>query len=299
VEGQADGLGIGWEAKLSAPLVLTSKVLIVNVMCNTGRLSVVSIDRLRNVLHVVHMVHPDKKRENMLGHLHVVLRDCPSNMSVEDATRKLLAKEDVEKCKGGPMCRPLAIARNELRSDIARYFASATVWCLPKPCSDLTAFNGLVAGASPEFRAQLTALKKCLNKHLTSPMCFGAEALTGPMLSQVVTEVAECLNGAPKDSDLSALLNPVTLLESIRERKRLAEEARLAEERARLAREQERLAKEQARLAEAKRKEQERIAKEEARVAEERRVYEASVIRTTEESRSCYFMLVVVCVCAM
>merc|ERR1712032_227743 len=106
------------------------------------------------------------------------------------------------------------------------------------------------------------------------------------MLSQVVTEVAERLNGAPKDSDLSALLNPVTLLESIRERKRLAEEARLAKERARLAREQERLAKEQARLAEAKRKEQERIAEEEARTAEARRVYEASVIRTTEESRT-------------
>ena len=29
----------------------------------------------------------------------------------------------------------------------------------------------------------------------------------------------------------------------------------------------------------------------------ERRVYEASVIKTTEESRSCYYILVVVCAC--
>ena len=77
MEGQGNQ-GVNYDVKLVSPLLLVSKVLLLNVQCSTGPVRDEILDSLASMMRAARQLHATRREPvKCYGHLHVVLRDSP------------------------------------------------------------------------------------------------------------------------------------------------------------------------------------------------------------------------------
>ena len=202
-EGQGDGKGKGYELKLATPLLLTSKVAIMNI--KNGRPNKDELDRLDVLLKTAKCLK-SKNQTNALGHLYIVFRDVElEKISEEECHKILMGQEDCDELEGVEY--DLAEKRNDIRDDLQTYFDSVSVVALPHPfyCED-------------QFDARVSKMRDSMMKNLETPKLFAGNEISGSNISIVVDELVSKLNDSKNqdgDGMLEDFLNPPNMMTAI------------------------------------------------------------------------------------
>jgi hypothetical protein len=128
-EGQKDR-PLSYDVKLATPLLLTSKVIILNIVCPTGPSKVEILDLLQIMMMAAQQVSGRKDRKKLFGNLHVVLRDCEQD---EDECHEIIFENEDEEDAETDEDEVAIKQRNEIRRVVKVAFESEPrLWCLPK-----------------------------------------------------------------------------------------------------------------------------------------------------------------------
>ena len=203
MEGQGDR-GMQYDVHLMTPILLVSKLIVLNVVCPTGP----SKENVLNRLHV--MMHASKKcssqcdRERLFGNLHVVLRDCPHREDV--CWNIIFGLEDPASAETAAEERSMS-DRNEIRRAILLCFESEPkVWCLPKLAASQAPTNP--ADAPPCYARKITEMRAAICEQLLSPKYLDGQTISGSVINSLLRTLAEQADGSS--------LSPPTLMDTIR-----------------------------------------------------------------------------------
>jgi hypothetical protein len=202
-EGKGDGKGESYFLKLAVPMVLTSKIVIMNVRSG-GRPSKDDLTQLQILIKAAEKTSKKgtNKRNKIFGHLHLVMRDCRENADREAWRSKLLDPEDPDDDDLGDDEERLCRDRNETRANLLKYFHSVDVWCLPH------------AVEKPQsFARSFSEMRDVINEQTQSPMEFNSKPLTGRMIAAVVQDLAETLNSP--GCKANNFINPPEMMDRI------------------------------------------------------------------------------------
>ena len=191
-----------FDLKLITPVLLVSKIVIMNVLCGAGPPREKILTRLQLVVHAAKQV-ARSERAAVFGHLHLVLRDCRGDPKECDAL--LFGVEDSESAASDEEEEAMK-RRNGIRADLRKAFESPpTVWCTPRV---LDAPPNYI-DADPSYVAAIDAMRACMVAQLREPKRFDSVPLTGVAIAELMPAVREALL-----SDNPAF-NPPSAMEAI------------------------------------------------------------------------------------
>ena len=198
MEGQGDR-DVSYDVKLASLALLVSKVMIVNVLCGERPRREKILETLGLMMHAARRVSSDRPRENIFGHLHVVLRDCSND---ETECRTLIFNDERDGSAD-------AERRNEIRASVTTAFESVTVWCLPKlPTSSPPPADYKQNAA--DYVRKVDEMRVCMAGQLEAPKLLDGTALTGRHIAELLETLAVQLNDAADRA-----LNPHTLMQAV------------------------------------------------------------------------------------
>jgi hypothetical protein len=181
MEGHGDK-GMAYDMHLITPLLLISKIVILNVVCPTGPSKESVLNRLHLIMHAAKQCAAHDDREHLFGNLHVVLRDCPHSDDVCWAI--IFSPED-------PACAETAAEgrsisdRNEIRRAIRVCFESVPrVWCLPKMAASHAPLD--YADAPPGYAHKVDEMRAAMQEQLIEPKYVDGQALSGGFINRLL-----------------------------------------------------------------------------------------------------------------
>ena len=200
MEGQGDK-SIGYDVKLAKPLLLLTKVLLLNIICPHGP----SRDELLAMLAVTAEAAGNiiGKTGQLFGHLHIVLRDCMNDEAVCRAI--IFDKEDFAEENSEEQQAALE-ERNRLRVLIADAYESVTVWCLPKLVCDSSPPDTYWKSV-PGYVKTIERMRTAMRSQLSTPKLLNGTPLTGQLIGKLMSTVRDHLDGDV--IDLSRLIAQV------------------------------------------------------------------------------------------
>ena len=203
MEGQKDK-GMSYDLKLATPILLVSKVVVLNLVCPTGPSKVGILDTLEILMNAAKQVRKPKDRKALFGSLHIVLRDC--RQSEDECFDIIFTNEDDFDADGDDEANAIK-KRNDARSAVMASFESRPqVWCLPKLADEAPPDY---RDASRPFGAKIDKIRAAVELQLASPKTLGGTPLTGQMIHLMMPELKKELN-----TDNPAL-NPPTMMEAV------------------------------------------------------------------------------------
>jgi hypothetical protein len=184
-EGQGEGKGKKYESSLATPILLTSKVVIMNIQVS-NRIQLDKLNDLEVLMDTANMVDK-KQRKNIFGHLHIVCRDFSGRDA--DAGNVLMDLEDDDEdtynCKEE---YNKAQERNKKRKKIKKNFESITTWMFPNPL--------IIGELRPEetgFNKKVDELRTSINNQLKEPKLFDGDSFTASSFATTVEELVSFL----------------------------------------------------------------------------------------------------------
>jgi hypothetical protein len=123
-EGHADK-GAKHDIRLATPVLITAKVIILNVLSGAGPLEEEVLQRLQLMMAAAKTIATEEDRKNLFGVLHIVLRDCQHDSAKCKAI--IFGREEEDATNGSNVEE-----RNLIRESVTDSFESITVWCLPR-----------------------------------------------------------------------------------------------------------------------------------------------------------------------
>jgi hypothetical protein len=199
VEGQADK-GDKYDLQLAVPALLISNVCFVHPIC-TRPPKELALDKLALMMHASEQVADGVSCENLFGHLHLVLRDCPNDE--HECYDIIFGGEDVDSVPRPQ--RENIRKRNDIRMAIRDAFKSVSVWCIPR----LPAIPKSLEDVTPEYKEKLQQIKKTVTDHTSGEQLFGGLPMTGPRVPILMQSLSEALM-----QDCPAL-NPPSMMQAV------------------------------------------------------------------------------------
>mmetsp|Transcript_17931 Transcript_17931/g.63283 ORF Transcript_17931/g.63283 Transcript_17931/m.63283 type:complete len:1156 (-) Transcript_17931:2213-5680(-) len=187
-EGQGDH-NETYDAKLIAPVLLTSRV----VLFNTREMNK---DRVLQQLHVflkaasrisaddddddeVGSDGDDDAEPSMFGHLHIVFRDSDHlKGKTSDLKDAIFAQERKNKHKEE------VATRNQIRERLSAAFASISVWKFPAPTSTNV----------DKFTSKVNKLRSAILRNVREPHILAGGIVTGSVLARLMPKFVEAVN---------------------------------------------------------------------------------------------------------
>ena len=123
-EGQADK-GAKYDIRLATPVLITAKVIILNVLSGAGPSKEEVLQRLQLMMAAAKTIATEEDRKNLFGALHIVLRDCQHDSA--ECKAIIFGREEEDATNGSNVEE-----RNLIRESVTDSFESITVWCLPR-----------------------------------------------------------------------------------------------------------------------------------------------------------------------
>ena len=243
MEGLSDKSS-AYDATLAMPVLLLSKIIILNVVCPNGPSRREILETLKVMVDTARRISQSGPRRSVFGCLHVVLRDC---MNDEAECHGLIFDE--ESLDDVPSDTASIHERNWIRKELARAFeCEPKTWCLPKLL--------VVADAPIDYLEnpatyvnKLKEIRASMGKQLASPKFLHEEPLTGAKIAALADALSQALSQAlwhdgsisvPSLIDAAFNLQAEPMVRSVLEEfnhgkvgKRYAEAVALAEEMAR------------------------------------------------------------------
>ena len=206
VEGQGDK-SLSYELKLAVPLLLCSKVCIMNLMCGSSRAPRNSIlQKLELMMEAAAKIGEKRERKGAFPHLHIVCRDMDQDAS--KLQRTILDDEDHEDCDDDEGEQE-AKRRNGLRSKLRVAFSSIGIWSLPHPLPG--GKPSTLEEANCDFQAKVAQLRDVVNAQMKVPKTVDGKLLTGPMMAELVKQISTTM------MDDHTVLSPKTMMEAVYE----------------------------------------------------------------------------------
>lgn len=203
-EGQADK-GKSYDIKLATPLLLVSKVIIMNEVCPTGPSKEDILRTLEIMMRAAEQVSERKKRAQLFGNLHLVMRDCAQEES--ECWSIIFDEEQQEEDNSAEQVRAVE-ERNKIRQSIFESFESMPrVWCLPKLMA--TQAPKCYRDASQNYVDKIDEMRLAMRQQLELPKLLDGKPLTGTMIAALMPQLQEALK-----SD-SPILNPPSMMQAV------------------------------------------------------------------------------------
>ena len=186
MEGQGDQPQ-RYDVKLATPLLLVSKVVLLNVLCPGGPARDEILHSLEMLIDVAAQVAKKQSRassspSSLFGHLHVILRDCP-HPEVE-CHAVVFGTESTRRTKG-EVKRGIQ-ARNAIRVEVNQAFESRSVWCLPRLPGRAPPPPNYFLGDTL-YREKIDEMRKLVAAQVSRPRHFGGE-LTRDQNDNIISE---------------------------------------------------------------------------------------------------------------
>lgn len=203
-EGQADK-GKSYDIKMATPLLLVSKVIIMNEICPTGPSKEDILRTLEIMMRAAEQVADRKKRKKLFGNLHVMMRDCSQEEA--ECWSIVFDQEDPEISETMEQVKAIE-ERNMIRESIFSSFETEPkVWCLP-PLKQYPAPKNY-REACPEYVAKIDEIRAFMALQLAQPKLLDDKPLTGTMIAALMPQLQEALK-----SD-SPILNPPSMMQAV------------------------------------------------------------------------------------
>jgi len=203
-EGQADK-GKSYDIKLATPLLLVSKVIIMNEICPTGPSKEDILRTIEIFMRAAEQVSERKKRKKLFGNLHLIMRDCSQPDS--ECWDIIFEIEDADIAETDEQAQAI-VERNKIREGIFNAFESVPkVWCLPKLLTRHVPKN--YRDNSPDYVAKIEEMRAYMGKQLALPKLLDDKPLTGTMIAALMPQLQEALK-----SD-SPILNPPSMMQAV------------------------------------------------------------------------------------
>mmetsp|Transcript_80839 Transcript_80839/g.148946 ORF Transcript_80839/g.148946 Transcript_80839/m.148946 type:complete len:860 (+) Transcript_80839:141-2720(+) len=203
-EGQADK-GKSYDIKLATPLLLVSKVIIMNEVCPTGPSKEDILRTLEIMMRAAEQVSERKKRAQLFGNLHLVMRDCAQEES--ECWSIIFDMEPQEEQESAERQKAIE-ERNKIRESIFEAFETMPrVWCLPKLMMTEAPKN--YRDASPDYVSKINEMREAMSEQLAMPKLLDGKPLTGAMIAALMPQLQEALK-----SD-SPILNPPSMMQAV------------------------------------------------------------------------------------
>jgi hypothetical protein len=230
--------GEAYDIKLVTPVLLTSKAVVFNLLCNRpDKQSILSA--LEILVHASNSLAQRSFKHNAFGHLHVVLRGCLG--SDDEAQEVLFGTEDPADFPDADDDTVEGMdKRNKIRRDLVLCFESVHTWTLPElpPAGVSVSGDGGCPGLgrkaaaaelgpcqkSDEYASKICEMKGTMLRQLAEPKCFAQRALTGESLALLIpdlvsklTELKKSGGGGSGSTAAGALLllNPPSLMDAV------------------------------------------------------------------------------------
>jgi len=192
-----------YEIKLATPVLLTSKVVVYNLLSNRPEKESI-LSALQILVNAANALAQRSFKSNAFGHLHVVLRGC---LGTDDEAQGIIfGKEDEDNLPDDAADDDVEAMgrRNKIRSAIKLAFESVKVWSLPELAKGTSGpvFNY-------EYTQKVEAMKRDMHVQLAEPKYFANRALTGDALALLMPNLAAAL-----DTDDPAL-NPPSIMDAV------------------------------------------------------------------------------------
>ena len=192
IEGQGDQ-GTLYDLKLVSPLLLVTKVLILNVQCSTGPVREEILESLASVMHAARQLHATKREPlKCYGNLHVVLRDCAH---AEDECYDIIFGMERRNDQNIELTN-----RNEVRQQVRDAFESEPrVWCLPKVEASKAGLPANYRSNVPSYVAKIDELRSAVAAQACVPKSLDGRLLTGPDIASTIKEAVDADEEAKRE----------------------------------------------------------------------------------------------------
>jgi hypothetical protein len=203
-EGQADK-GKSYDIKLATPLLLVSKVIIMNEVCPIGPSKEDILRTIEIFMRAAEQVSERKKRKGLFGNLHLIMRDCAQ--PDQECWDIIFESEDSNQSETDEQAKAIE-ERNKIREGIFNAFESVPkVWCLPKLMSEHAPKS--YRDCSPQYIAKIEEMRAYMAVQLAQPKLIDDKPLTGTMIAALMPQLQEALK-----SD-SPILNPPSMMQAV------------------------------------------------------------------------------------
>lgn len=203
-EGQADK-GKSYDIKLATPLLLVSKVIIMNEICPIGPSKEDILHTIEIFIRAAEQVSERKKRKSLFGNLHIIMRDC--SQPEQECWDIVFETEDPNISETDEQARAIE-DRNRIRESVFVAFESVPkVWCLPK----------MQQSQAPKYWRdchsgyvdKILEMRAFMASQLSAPKMLDDKPLTGTMIAALMPQLQEALK-----SD-SPILNPPSMMQAV------------------------------------------------------------------------------------
>jgi molybdopterin converting factor small subunit len=188
-EGQGDR-NVTYDATLVCPILLISKCVIFNWKGDLQK------DHILETLGIMtkaasNVSNSDGKGTSTSGpkfsHLHIVFRDWQAENCNERTVHDTLFNKEYNADSA---------TRDRIRDEVLNSFQSVRVWLFDAPTDNIADLRTrlTIDRTTPEFRAQVRALRSVLSQQLSEPTYFAGQKVTGSSINMIVSGVAETLN---------------------------------------------------------------------------------------------------------
>jgi hypothetical protein len=203
-EGQADK-GKSYDIKLATPLLLVSKVIIMNEICPTGPSKEDILRTIEIFMRAAEQVSERKKRKKLFGNLHLMMRDCAQ--PEQECWDIIFEQEDPNVSETDEQAKAIE-ERNKIREGIFVAFETTPkVWCLPKLMQSKAPSN--YRDCAPAYVNKINEIRAFMCEQLKEPKLLDEKPLTGTMIAALMPQLQEALK-----SD-SPILNPPSMMQAV------------------------------------------------------------------------------------
>jgi len=203
LEGQADK-GSSYDIKLSIPVLLISKVVLLNVLCPIGPSKEEILHLLEMMIHAANSLGKFSEADKPFGHLHLVLRDCCNEE--EECWSIIFEEESVDDAETVEQAAAIEVRNHIRRRVVASFETTPRLWCLPK--MEVEAPTN-IRDAPKEYLEKIEEIRQTLAHHVVLPRTLNGRPVTGSSMVEVLGELMPLLQGSE-----SPAISPPSLREA-------------------------------------------------------------------------------------